>query len=512
MNACTYCTGSRYLGDVPGNGPCVCAPRPMKITATALAMASLPEVRQVDVFRPATPAPGVVPATAQRAMMAADNSMAQIAAYGGQWGASNNLTFMGYPFLAELAQLPEYRNIVETIAKEMTRKWIKFSATGEGDKSDKITKLEAAFKKYKVQDKFRRMAELDGFFGRAHLYIDIGRDDLKTLMPVDKRKIRPGKLEALRVVEPIWTYPNAYNSTNPLAPDFYRPREWYVMGERIHRSRMLTFVGREVPDVLKPAYAFGGLSTSQMMKVTVDNWLRTRTSVSDITHNFSKTVLATNLSTILQGGVADSLIYRAQLFNQTRDNRGLMMVDKDTEELTDVSSPLGTLDKLQAQAQEQMASIAQIPLVVLLGVTPSGLNASAEGELDVWYARVASWQEDLFGDHLTIVSHVMQLHLFGEIDPDIGYEFVPLGEEDTAARATTRKTEADTDVAYIDAGVIDPAEARARLVADENSPYKGLTGPPPEPPEPDPAEGGPPGEEDDARPGEIADEPQREPA
>ena len=48
---------------------------------------------------------------------------------GGSWGAwaqsqmwGEGLFFPGYPYLAELAQRPEYRNIVETIAEEMTRK------------------------------------------------------------------------------------------------------------------------------------------------------------------------------------------------------------------------------------------------------------------------------------------------------------------------------------------------------------------------------------------------------
>jgi len=53
-------------------------------------------------------------------------------------------------------------------------------------------------------------------------------------------------------------------ATTPSEADWYRPSEWFVMGKQIHATRLLTFVGREVPDILKPAYSFGGLSMTQI--------------------------------------------------------------------------------------------------------------------------------------------------------------------------------------------------------------------------------------------------------
>jgi hypothetical protein len=47
-------------------------------------------------------------------------------------------------------------------------------------------------------------------------------------------------------------------------------------------------------------------------------------------------------------------------------------IDKDTEDFANVEKSLAGLDKLQAQAQEHMAAVCGIPLVILLGVTPTG--------------------------------------------------------------------------------------------------------------------------------------------
>ena len=433
------------------------------------------------------PPPGVVPKYAQ---MALDEALD---GYSG-WAMNNALfaegqAFLGYPYLAELSQRPEYRIISETWAQEMTRKWIRLVSTGDSDmedKEDKLKEIEAEMKRLKVQDCFRKCIELDGFFGRAQIYIDLGvdtkdRDELKTPIGdgaatsrLSRAKVKKGSLKHLRVIEPIWTYPNSYNANDPLKPDFFKPSTWFVMGQEIHSTRLLTFIGRPMPDLLKPAYSFGGLSLSQMAKPYIDNWLRTRQSVSDGISNFSIMVLMTDLAALLDEGAAQDLISRADLFNATRDNRGLMVANKDTEDLKNVSMPISGLDHLQAQSQEHMSAVSQIPLVKLTGVSPSGLNATSEYEVSVFYEKVEAQQVAYLNDNLSKILNFVQLSLYGEVDPEIGFVWEPLEALDPAEKATQRKTEADTDIAYITAGVISPLESRTRLAEDEESPYAAL--------------------------------------
>lgn len=269
---------------------------------------------------------------------------------------SEGITFLGYAYLSELAQRPEYRVISETIATEMTRKWIRFTSNDGEDKADKIAELEAEFKRLNVRDIFCRAAEQDGFFGRGHIYIDTGdTDDADELQkPIgdgwDKlsvTKFSKKPIKALRTVEAVWCYPTNYNSSDPLKDNWYRPDSWYVQAKIVHTTRLITLIGREVPDLLKPTYSFGGLSLSQMCKPYVDNWLETRQSVNDIISMFSVFLLATNLGETLQAD-GDQLFRRAELFNLVRSNRGLMMIDKDSEDFKNVAAPLSGLDVLQA--------------------------------------------------------------------------------------------------------------------------------------------------------------------
>ena len=426
-------------------------------------------------------APGVVPAGEKLAL---DEYLGQ--AY--EWARAGNfqegIGFLGYPYLAELSQRPEYRQITEIIAQEMTRRWIRFTSKGDDDKSKKIQEIEREFNRLDVQNKIRHVLELDVFFGRGHIYIDTGDtdtpDELKlplgdTSNELSKAKVtKKHPLKELIVVEPMWTYPSAYNSINPLKNNYYKPDSWYVMATTVHQSRLLTFIGHPVPDLLKAAYSFGGLSLSQIAKPYVDNWLRTRQSVSDLLHSFSVMVLKTDMSTILNGGAADMMIARAEVFNKFRDNRNIMMIDKDREDFMNVSASLAGLDHLQAQAQEHMSSVTGIPLIKLLGITPSGLNASSEGEFESFNATIEARQESQMRPHVTKIFNLVQLSLYGEIDPSLGFKFEPLGVMNASAQANVRKVEADTDAILINAGVIAPQESRERIATDEDSKYASI--------------------------------------
>lgn len=423
---------------------------------------------------------GVIPAGGKT--MAMDSAISDAYAFAGEseWYGNG---FIGYALLTELVQIPEFRIPCEVLADEMTRKWGKVTYTSDGnDKAaetatEKVRLIEEALKDFGIQEHFRWGFEKDGQFGRGALWIDLGEDqgpELET--PFDpKLKVKKGGFKGLKRVEPIWMYPNIYDATNPLSEDFYNPRTWYVMTRQVHRSRFLTFNSRPLPDLLKPAYLFGGQSLIQMMWVVVENWMRTRASISDLVNAFSVMVLATDLGQALSpADAAASLAARVQVFNDLRSNAGTFVLNNATEDFKNVSASLAGLHELQAQSQEHMAAICLIPLVVLFGISPSGLNASSEGEIRVFYARVESLLERVGTPNMNALLPVIQMHLFGEIDPSIGWEWNPLWAMTAKERAEIRKLDAETDGAYVDHGILDPLEVRAKVASDEDSPYNAI--------------------------------------
>ena len=461
--------------------------------------------------------PGVIPAkppTGKALLLAMDSGVTEMAYDSANtadlfgWGNTNfafGYFFQGYPYLAQLLQIAEYRAPSEMQAAEMTRRWIKLKVTDKKKKKDgtkemaqdegkagetatednsnplddKVTEITQAMEDFNLRDHFRTCINYDGQFGRGQLYIRIKgqEDDLKRQAPllIDPKNIPKGSLLGFQPIEPYWTTPYSYNATDPTRPDFYKPSSWFVMGKKTHHTRLLMFLSRPVPDLLKPAYNFGGLSWTQLLEPAVNMWLRTRKSVNDFIHKFSITALMTNLAALLEDTENGGVLGRAQLFANNKDNQGLMLLDKATEEIVKADTSLSGLDKLQAQAQEHMAAIVHQPLVIMTGVTPSGLNASSEGEIQVWHEFLSS-QQQLVDSNVKLCIEAIQCHLYGAIDDAITHEWVPLDEPTAKELAEERKSDADRDGVLIDKGVLDPQEVRDKMAKDPNSGYDGLTG------------------------------------
>jgi phage-related protein (TIGR01555 family) len=388
--------------------------------------------------------------------------------------------FPGYAVLASFATRAEYRAFANALSTEITREWIDFtSKDSDGEETEnKIKELKTAFEKYKVRSVIQQCIEQDCYFGRAQILINMrgGEGDKnETPLIISNKTIKIGDLIGFKPVEATWTTPSMYNSIDPSRDDFYKPVEWFMLGQKIHASRLLTIITRPVPDILKAAFNFGGISLSQLAEPYVNNWLRTRQSVSDLISNFSITCLATSMDQVLtRGSDGNDIVARAELFTASRDNLNLMLLDKEREELIQVNTPLSGLYDLQQQSQEQMCSVSNIPAIKLTGVSKGGLNVSSEGEIQSWDDRVSSQQESYWKEPINTMFRIIQLSLWGEIDENIGFKFMPLRQMSKLEESQIRLNNANTANIYLASGVISSDEERQKLDADEDSGYEGL--------------------------------------
>lgn len=432
--------------------------------------------KPVFAIKPPELMPGVVPAGKSSAI--AMDYAPGVYDFASQCFGADFQGFPGYPYLANLATRAEYRAFASTMASELFREGIKISSKTDANKKQdnpRISELEDAIKEFNLMHVFQTVAAQDCFFGRGQISINIkGADDSLPLV-LAPQTVKQGALTSFTPVEAMWTSPSAYNAIDPTAPDFYKPRQWFLLGKEVHASRLLTIITRPLPDMLKPAYNFSGMSLSQLAEPYVNNWLRTRQSVSDLINNFSITILATNMSQVLQGDCDGTDVFsRADFFTLTRSNRGLMLVDKNNEEISQVNTPLSGLHELQAQSQEHMCSVSRIPAMILTGISPSGLNASSDGEIRSFYDWVSSQQETFYKPPLWICIQLLMLHLWGEIDPTITFEFNPLWQVSAKEQSEIRVNNANADAVYLDRSVVSPEETRDRLAKDPDSGYSGI--------------------------------------
>lgn len=406
----------------------------------------------------------------------------------GAFGMFGSAEFIGYAALSNLMQDGLLRIGPDTIADEMTRKWIQFDFAGEDDKEGKevnpiINDIETEFTRLKVQSVFREAEFFNNYFGGCLVYIDTGYSDdpeeLKTPLVLDKAKVKKGSLVNLQVVEPVNIYPGVYNSNEPWKDDYFIPETWFILGREIHKSRLLYFAANKPPILLKPAYNFFGIPPVQMVLDYVANFTDTRDAAARLLKKFSLTYLKTNMSAILQDGKgSDQLDLRLGLIAKYRDNDSIVALNggavDEQESVEQINTPLSGVIDVVRQTLEFCAAIWRMPIVKFIGISPGGMNATGESDFQNWYDHLISLQEKRFRDNIQTVLELVQLNLGKEPDDNIKFKFVPLKEMSAKETAEIQKFNSEKDQVYLDSGVISQEEVRQRLVDDPDSGYNSI--------------------------------------
>lgn len=387
-------------------------------------------------------------------------------------------TFMGYGALANLSQNGLIRAGIEMRGDEMTRKWGELSRKGNNEEEtdeqqDKLDKIAEQMERFKIREMFRSASCLCGYMGGCLLFIDTGEENLANPLILDRLTFAPDTLKGFRLIEPYLVTPGGYNSTNPMADDYFKPSLWYVQGIPVHASRLIYFAENKLTSLLKPAYNFFGLPLAQKVVDAVAHYTENREAAGRLLQKYALTVLKTNMEEVLSGGFDQALRNRIQYFVQNRTNDGCTAIDKEMEDLVIQTTSLSGVTDIVRQSMEYVAAMFNEPVVKMWGLSPNGFS-SGEMELQNHYDNIKAQQEKMFGEPIRRVLRVIQQNLYGEIDDSVVFNFLPLSEDDERKIAETNKMQADTDAVLISNGVISEEEARERLIADENSGYNTL--------------------------------------
>ena len=108
--------------------------------------------------------------------------------------------FIGYAALSNLSQNGLIRAGVESVADEMTRKWLELQSTGDDDNAQMLTDLTNELKRLKTRQHFNDAGNKLGYFGGCLIYLDMGEAtdaELLTPLVLDAAKVPVGSLKRL---------------------------------------------------------------------------------------------------------------------------------------------------------------------------------------------------------------------------------------------------------------------------------------------------------------------------
>jgi phage-related protein (TIGR01555 family) len=279
------------------------------------------------------------------------------------------------------------------------------------------------------------------------------------------------RIQALTVFERDELMPARWYSS-PLDPEYGRAASWYIypkalgtaedirsIGGSVHTSRLLKFEG--LPASKMERQRQNGWSPTVLTRVidvirdAQQNWR----SVSLILQQSHQAVFALKgLVNMVANGQGALLQRRMEIVNMARSISRAVLIDAEGEKFDYHSANLSGLDVILDKTWQRVAAAADMPVTVLMGMSPAGLNATGASDTRQWYDTVQSMREQELGPQLERLLRLIAADV-GDPEPaEWVVRWPSLWQMSPTEEAAYRKSVADTDAVYIDRGVVTPEE------------------------------------------------------
>ena len=269
----------------------------------------------------------------------------------------------------------------------------------------------------------------------------IGRGDLLYLLPIDGIDLQ------------IAEHDYARGSMTYGEPSHYSIGRGG--GSRIHASRFIFFGGALTP--YRRRRAMGrDYSVLQRVYDSLKSEGAMNASVRGAFDDLSQAVFAIkDLTTMIANGQADVVRDRMEIANLARSIAKSVVIDADMERFEHVGAAnLTGVDPLLGRGLQRVASDAEIPATILLGISPVGLNATGESDLKIWDKRIGKERQGVESRVVRLASVVSRsAGIAIEVDPE-DLEWPPLDVPTAKEKAEREQIEANTDAIRISSGVL----------------------------------------------------------
>lgn len=346
--------------------------------------------------------------------------------------------------------------------------------TGTDDKVDPdvLDKLKKCDKQFHLKKNLTEHIRFARLFGIRHTLFLI--DGIDYELPFNPDGIKPGSYRGMTQIDPYWIAPtlDIEDASNPLGQHFYEPTHWQINGRKYHRSHfVISRNGADLPDILKPAYYYGGIPTTQLIYERV--YAAERVANESPMLAMSKRLFALRTDLTKAAGNLSAFKAKIRQWSDFMQNFGVKVIGQGEEiQLHDTS--LAELDAVIMNQYQLVSAAAHVPATKLLGTSPKGFNATGEYEMDSYHEFLETIQDDALTP--LVERHTLCCQRSENIMPEVNFEvsWNPCAVLGAKEQAEVNKIKADTDSVYSQAGALDGKDIRLRLVADHDSGYNGI--------------------------------------
>lgn len=368
------------------------------------------------------------------------------------------------------------QNIVATIPNDIIRKWYEIRFAVQQDQAVEMTKLER-------RTQIRKKILLGMYWGRLYggavgVILIKGQNDMS--QPLDLDTVMPGSFLGLQILD-RWSgvYPEAELVTDPEDADCGLPAYYVIRDEetgyaaaRVHHSRIIRFIGRELPWMEQVAEQYWGESEIE----AIYNEVVKRDNVSG---NIAALTFRANISYMETEGM-DQLLGTANTEMQRRfynlmaaqsvmeSNFGTRIINKG-DAIHNTQYTFTGLSDVYDRIMMDVAGAARTPVTKLFGRSPAGLNATGEADMQNYYDYIDGLRETELRGVIERLLPVMALSAWGVIPDDLEIDFPTMWAPDAKEIAEIAERKTNAVLAVYQNDLIDSAIAQQELqaLADE---------------------------------------------
>ena len=307
-------------------------------------------------------------------------------------------------------------------------------------------------------------------YGGAAILVGANDGQVDLTKPLNMKAVR--SIDFLTALEPREITPLYYYG-DPLAPKYGTPAIYQIQPasngapidlktvqvqiRKVHESRLIVFSGVRVTRQQLDT-GWGDSVLSRAWRVLRDfnlSWGAAGILVADFAQAVYK---MKGLNDLLNEDPTDLFKRRIQGMELARSVARAVMIDSE-DEFARQQTPVSGLPELLDRFATRLAAAADMPLTLLMGESPAGLNATGASDIRLFYDRVASAQKRKLEPAIRRITQMI-FQVYGGEPETWSIEFNPLWQLTEKEQAEARKIQADIDIAYLDRSVVTSDEVR----------------------------------------------------
>ena len=363
------------------------------------------------------------------------------------------------------------KRIIDMPAEDMTRAWYTLSTSLPQDDLDMLRRLEA---EHSVKQEITNAIRLARLYGGSLALIVIRGDEYRLDRPLNLNYLIPECFQGLLVLDRTrGIEPSMELVTDLDDPDFGLPMYYTVSMEaeeqrtvKIHHSRVLRFIGRELPYNEMVRENYWGASELEHMW---DALMR----LNSASANIAQLIFQSNITTLKMNDLMEMLMIGSDEKREAvlkaleaddyfRTSFGVQLLGKD-DSMENLNYNFAGLPEIYDRFMMDMAGAAEIPATRLFGRSPQGMNATGEHDMRNYYEMIAALQERMLRPALEKLLPVMAISCWGYVPEDMEILFVPVMTMSAEDKVKLAREHSEIIRENYKAGLITREEARKEI-------------------------------------------------